>query len=552
MNNIVCQITMGMPSLPDFWLSVVFSLVMSLFATFMATQFLHMLQLSGYKLKGYFDWLKQSKFSPVGRLLIVSLLSAAAMLITNVLLEDVLVGRALKYTSVIFLVVFSLTYIVNFYSLPQKTSIKYTKRMGRLIGTIAVLTFIISIALMYLSVNCIPYFTAGGVTVIPVLVPFIVVIAHILLRPLEKCISRSYEKKAKQKLSSHKDLISIGVTGSYGKTTVKNIIASILATKYRVCASPFSYNTTLGISRTVLENLNENDQVLISEMGARNPGDISQICEMVKPTIGVITGIGNQHLATFGSTENIAKTKGELVSFVEEVGGTMIFNTDSQKSKEMFENAKCNKFQTNIAGSGDIVAENICCTENGTTFDILIGGKKVENVSTVLLGEHNVSNILIGIQVGLILGISIKEIVGAIKKMPPVSHRLAIVPSNNALVVIDDAYNGSVEGSKSALKVLSNFKGQKVVITPGLVELGREQFNCNFEFGRDMSKVCDYVIITGVVNYEAISSGLEFAGFEKNKIIRAGTLNQAVQMLPSITNPGDVVLFENDLPDNYL
>ena len=290
----------------------------------------------------------------------------------------------------------------------------------------------------------------------------------------------------------------------------------------------------------------------MAEMGARNAGDIKELCDMVKPDIGVITGIGNQHLATFGSVDAIVKTKGELVEYIQANGGEMVFNTDGPKAKEMFEKANCKKYQTNIVGGGNITATNIRFTESGTTFDLNIGGKTIKDVSTTMLGKHNVSNILVGVQIGLMLDIDIQTIVQAISKMPPVAHRLAIVPSNNSLVVIDDAYNGSVEGSKAALEVLASFDGKKVVITPGLVELGQEQFNCNFEFGRDMSKVCDYVIITGVVNYEAISSGLAFAGFDEKNIIRAGNLTQAVQMLPSITNPGDAVLFENDLPDNYL
>ena len=117
--------------------------------------------------------------------------------------------------------------------------------------------------------------------------------------------------------------------------------------------------------------------------------------------------------------------------------------------------------------------------------------------------------------------------------------------------IIDDAYNSSVEGSKASLDVLSRFEGKKIVITPGLVELGSDQFNCNFEFGRDLAKVCDYVIIDSTINYDAISSGLIFAGFDENKIIQAVSLSKAVELLKDIAGKGDVVLFENDLPDNY-
>ena len=551
MNNLLLEIYMGVPTLTDFWLSVVISLIATLFALAMATNSLHILQLSGYKLRGYTDWLKQTKFSEFGRFLIITLLSTGAMLITNVLLDELLVGRALKYASIIFFFIFCFVYALNQTSIPRKTPIKYTARMARLVGLVAFLCFGISLGMMYLTVNCIRFFTAGGVLIIPVLLPAIIILAHFIMLPIEKLIAKKYIKKAKAKLAAHKDIIVIGITGSYGKTTVKNIIASLLAEKYRVCVSPFSYNTPLGLCKTILENMTNDDQVLVAEMGARNVGDIKELCDMVNPTIGVITGIGNQHLMTFGSREQLISTKSELVRHIEKNNGFVVVNTESEGAKQIYDQASCKKLAVSITEKGDIYADNIVATSNGSKFNLVIKGKSFET-TTSLLGEHNIGNLLVGVTIAKELGLSGAQIVDGIRKITPTSHRLAIVPSNNALVVIDDAYNGSVEGSKSALNVLSKFEGQKVVITPGLVELGEEQFNCNFEFGRDMSKVCDYVIVTGISNWEAIYSGLKFAGFDTDKILRAGSLNQAVNMLATITNPGDVVLFENDLPDNYL
>lgn len=542
---------MGMPTLVDFWLSVVASAITTLFVTIIATKFFHILQLSGYKLKGYNDYFKQTKFVSFGRLLIISVLAAGAMVITNVLLEELLIGRALKYASIIFFFIFCLVYVVNMYGVSQKTPIKYTKRMTRLVIVFAALCFASGVALQYLTVLCVPYFTAGGVIILPILLPLFVVVSHGITVPVESVISKSFVKKAKARLNSFSNLTVVGVTGSYGKTTVKNILASILAEKYKVCVSPFSYNTPLGLTKTILENLSVDDEILICEMGARNPGDIAELCEMVKPQIGVITGVGNQHLATFETVENLIKTKAELADYVANNNGFLVVNTTSDGAKKIYEQTTCKKVAIG-AEQNQICAKDILSTKKGSTFELVIGEKSLGKVETVLLGEHNIYNILVAVAVAKELKLSDKQIISGIKHVIPISHRLAIVPSNNALVVIDDAYNGSVEGTKSALDVLSKFDGKKVVITPGLVELGKEQFNANFEFGRDMAKVCDYVIITGILNYEPISTGLEFAGFDKSKIIRAGSLNQAVSMLASITNPGDVVLFENDLPDNYL
>ncbi len=543
---------LGMPSWVDFWLTIVLSAVNAVLVMFMATKMLQMLQLSNYKLKGVNDWLKQCKFNYWGRLAMVSVLSCASMLIINVLLDDFLVVRALKYVSVIMYLVFALIYIINTFSAPQKTPIKYTHRMNRLVAVVGILSWIISIALMYVSVNYIPYFTAGGMVIVPVFIPLIVYLSHFLTKGIEKQISNKYIKKAQDKLSRRTNLITIGVTGSYGKTTVKNIIACILAEKYKVCVSPYSYNTPLGLSKTILENLEDTDEIFIAEMGARFVGDISTLCNMVNPSIGVITGIGNQHLATFESVENLVKAKSELTDYVTNRNGTMIFNVDSTSAKQMYENAQCDKIEVGLNIKENVYVKDFVCTPQGSQFTLVIGKKQYKDVSTKLLGEHNVSNILTAVCVALKLGLTHEQILQGISKVIPTAHRLSLMPSTNALVIIDDAYNGSVEGYKSALNVLSKYNENKVIITPGLVELGKEQFNCNFEFGRAMAKVADYVIITGIVNYDAISTGLEFCNFPSNKIIRAGDLNQAVSMLASITNPGDVILFENDLPDNYV
>ncbi len=551
MKNLLLFKYLGVPSVTDFWLIIVLSIINAAIVACISTKTLQVLQLSGYKVKGVVSYFKETKFANWFRLLFVSLLSGATLLITNILLDEFLIYRALKYVGLIFYFIFVTVYIINIYSVTQKTPIKYTKRMSRIVFVLVCLGFLISVGLLYVSVNYIPYFEAGGMLVIPIMCPILALVAHYITVPLEKIIAKNFILKAKNKLKNS-NVTVIGVTGSYGKTSVKNVIAALLAEEYKVCVSPYSYNTPLGLSKTILENLEPDDKIFVAEMGARYVGDINELAQMVNPSIGVITGIGNQHMATFGSIENLVKTKGELTDYITEHGGTMIFNTDSTLAKEMYLTATCKKQQVGIANTADIYAEDIKCTSKGSVFTLVIDNKKYKNVTTVLLGEHNISNILVGVSVCKQLGVSDVKILEGISKLTATAHRLSLMPSTNALIVIDDAYNGSVEGANCALKVLSNFEGRKVVITPGLVELGSEQFNSNFEFGKNMSKVCDYVIICGIVNYEALSGGLEFGGMESNKILRAASLSQAVSILPSITNPGDVVLFENDLPDNYL
>ncbi|MBQ7452805.1 MAG: UDP-N-acetylmuramoyl-tripeptide--D-alanyl-D-alanine ligase [Clostridia bacterium] len=541
---------LGFDTWLTFWMVIVVSVVNGAMLCMAGYRFLQVLQLSNYRLSGFFTWIKEDKGKQWGRLLVLSFLSSAALLVTNVLLENFIVYKIMTYLGLVFYFLFVTIFVANQFNVPRKTPLQNTHRMNRLVGVLFLLIFLSTIFMLNFTTIYIPYFRYGAVGLTPVLIPVFILISYFITLPFEKIINRKFVMKAENKLSEYKDLIKIGITGSYAKTSVKNILSAMLQTKYAVCASPYSFNTLLGISKTINENLKQHHQVLICEMGARYKGDIAQICDLVKPQIGVLTGIGNQHLATFKTVEGLCETKFELAKAVGK-NGAMFFNCDKENMLPLYDKFDGEKYASNInSKEGELYIEGLKVTANGSEFRLCSGKEKVE-CKTAMLGEHNVSNILLCAMVAKHLGLTLEEIASAIAKITPVSHRLALLPSANSLIVLDDAYNGSEDGSKAALKVLSAFDGKKFVITPGLVELGASQFNSNFEFGRNMAGVADYVIITGVINYDAISSGLIFAGFDEGKIYRAGSINQATEILTGIANAGDVVLFENDLPDNY-
>lgn len=543
-------VPLGFDDWLSFWFVLVVSVVNGLLMLFLGYKFLQVLQLSGYKIKDYWAWLKSSRYKYWGRLGVLSFLSSASLLVTNVLLEQFFVVRYLTYAGLIFYLLFCLIFIRNMFDMPQKTPLKYTKRMTRLCIVLAVLVAFFTFVVMTASTNYIPYFDYGAVGLTPLFLPLLVTLAHLIMVPIENLISQRYICLAKKKIMQRKDLICIGVTGSYGKTTVKNILCTMLSEKYNVCATPYSYNTPLGLSKTILNYLKADNEIFVAEMGAKRLGDIAYLCKMVNPKIGVITGIGNQHLATFGNKENLKKTKFELVEGITK-GGEVYFNVDGDGACELYEKTSIRKYCTTInSESGQFFVSDVVVNERGNSFKLHLGSEVVD-CETSLLGKHNISNILLCASVAYNLGVSADSIKLAISKLVPSAHRLAIVPSTNALVVIDDAYNGSVEGARAALDAISNFKSKKIVVTPGLVELGKEEFNSNFELGREMAKVCDYVIIVGINNYDALSSGLEFGGFNPDNVLRAGSLGQAIDVLNTVARPGDVVLFENDLPDNY-
>lgn len=552
MNNYQAMpVPFGMADWMTFWLILVISLLNGIIMLFVGYKFLQILQLSGYKSKGYFEWIKSTKAKYVGRLIMLSFLSTAALLVTNVLLEQLFIYKILTYLGLVFYFLFCIIFVFNMYTAPQKVPLKYTKRMNRLCSVLFFVVVVFSFFFMTASELFVPYLEYGALGLTPILLPVFVMIAHYLTAPFEALNSRRFVKQAKRKLNEECSGVKvIGITGSYGKTSVKNILSTILSEKFKVCSTPYSYNTPLGLSKTILENLNDDAEIFIAEMGAKYVGDIKYLTDMATPDIGIITGIGNQHLATFGSQENLINTKSELFLNMKD-GGKAYVNTDTDLAKELFKNITRKKQETSIFKTDEKYSvKNISVSSVGSEFDLCLNGEVVR-CSTSLLGEHNISNILLCSAVAYDLGVGVQEIKNAINKLTPPAHRLAIVPSNNSLTIIDDAYNGSVEGADAALKVVSMFGGQKFVITPGLVELGKDEYSANFALGKRMASVADYVIVDGVINYDAIATGLAEGGFNMENLLRAGSLSQAVEVLGKIAKPGDVVLFENDLPDNY-
>lgn len=530
-----------------FWLFLTIAISNGILLLFVGYKFLQIIQLSGYNLKGMRAWLVETKFKYWGNLVMLSFLSTACLLMTNVLLDGFFRYKIMTYIGLIFYLIFCIVFIRNLFNAPQKTPLKYTHRMTRMCVVYFLLVAVITFFLMTLTFSNVLL----GLT--PIFVPLIVVLAFLIMAPFEILINRFFVNKAKKIISTRKNkLITIGITGSFGKTTVKNMLTTLLSRKFKVCATPYSFNTPLGLSKTIIEYLSENHEVFITEMGAKCTGDIAYLTQMVHPSIGVITGIGNQHLSTFGTLENLKNTKFELIENLEE-GGVAYFNGDSKGAVELFERATISrKFLTSLGDEkGDFRVENIVMDGRGSTFDLVLAGGKPLRCATSLLGKHNISNILLCATIAFGLGVSGEEIRLGIESLAPSSHRLAIVPSANSLIVLDDAYNGSVEGSRAALDVLSLFEGKKFVVTPGLVELGRESFEANREFGLNMAGVADCVILVGIVNLDALTKGLIEGGFDEKQIFKVGSLAQATDILRNFAVPGDVVLFENDLPDNY-
>ena len=258
--------------------------------------------------------------------------------------------------------------------------------------------------------------------------------------------------------------------------------------------TPGNFNTTLGVVRTIREKINATHEIFLCEMGARHVGDIKEICDLVKPKYGIISSIGPQHLETFFNIENVINTKFELADAIPEDGKVFL-----NYGNEYIKNKKCSK---NIVSYGvdingvNYVAEDITVNAKGSSFTVKNSKGEKQEFRTKLIGRHNVENITGAIAVANELGIPMEELVHAVKTLEAVPHRLELIRGNNA-TIIDDAYNSNPVGAKMALDTLNCFDGCKIIITPGMVELGAKQDECNGEFGRQMTKVCDYIVLVG-------------------------------------------------------
>lgn len=504
------------------------------------TRQLQMLQQNSYFPTRYFPWVMNDYCAALAVEALVFCFSS------------LLLGRKLFVLQLILISMYMLVRIISAINV-QKKSIKKlvpTARIKRLYCA-ALLTQIVLIligVLLYDSITAKILFTLSFT--LSFMSPLITLLSWAITYPLEKIVTQWYINDAKRILKSHKDLIVIGVTGSYGKTSLKFILKRILSEKYNVVATPQSFNTPMGVVRTIRNDLKPQTQIFICEMGAKNIGDIKEICDIVHPKYGIITSVGPQHLETFKSVDNVFKTKFELADEVIKNGGEIFVNGDSEEII-----SRINKDNFNIYGTNKIFpyfANNSSCGKNGSVFTINFGKEK-EQLNSKLLGKHSIINITGAAALAYKLGVSLKDIRYAVSSLKPTSHRLELKPYFNGSILIDDAYNANPEGSKESVNVLASFDGmRKVIITPGLVELGDKEYDYNFALGAKAAKHCDKIIFVGTNRSKPLVDGAASVGFNKDNLYVASSFLEALEIYKQFADNKTVLLIENDLPDNYL
>lgn len=458
------------------------------------------------------------------------------------------------YSPYIFIVIvlfLTYVYVDERKKITHKLPLKYTARIKRIMG-VEFIVYLIPIIVMMVTYDedmyGVYYLVLGIMSYLNL---FVVLLVNFINRPIEKLVGEYFRNKAIKKLRSISNMDVIGVTGSYGKTSTKNILYDILNVKYNVFKTPANYNTPFGLMITINEQLDIYNDYFIAEMGACKVGEIKELCDLVSPKYGILTRVGLAHLETFGSEENIQKTKFELIESLPSDGVGILNGDDPNQVSYKIKNDCKIKWIGIDNKKVDIYAYDLELSYKGTKFKVYFKDvDKSYDFETKLLGRNNIYNILAGITLGRELGIGIRDLQKAVKLVKPIEHRLSMMKYYD-INIIDDAYNSNPMGAKMALEVLNMMPGKRIVVTPGMIEVGYKEDEVNKEFGREIANNVDEVILIGEEKTKAIYEGLMEEKFDKKKIHVLNDVMDAFPLMLELKNNDTYVLLENDLPDSF-
>ena len=428
--------------------------------------------------------------------------------------------------------------------------LEFTARVKRFIALCLVLIFLF-LALLVIFRNEIAgkYIFALG-CMFGFVSPLFVIAVRLLTAPIEKTVSSYYVNDARKILKANRKLKVIGITGSFGKTTTKFILNRILSEKFNTVCTPKSFNTPMGVVKTVRESIKPSCEVFVCEMGAKKKGDIKEICDIVHPCAGIITSVGAQHLDTFKSVDNVFKTKFELADAVSQQRGKTFIFAECEDIKSRYD--KSDKSLIAVGEGSRYFVKNIKSGSFGSSFDLCLEGTVIP-VSTKLLGLHSINDILIACALAFDMGVPAEDIKVAVASLKPFEHRLELKTSVGGSLLIDDAYNSNPVGCLEAVRTLGTFEEmKKVIITPGLIELGEKEYEANYALGVEAAKYCDIIILVGINRSKPLLDGVKSQNFDKEKTFVASSFKEAMAIYSRFADENTVVLLENDLPDNYL
>ena len=384
-----------------------------------------------------------------------------------------------------------------------------------------------------------------------ILTPIIVSLVVLFLQPLTMILRNRIIRKAKNKRENFKDLLVIGVTGSYGKTTTKEFLYEMLSKKFNVLKTEKHQNSEIGIANCILKKLNKGHEIFIVEMGAYNQGGVKILCEMVKPKIGILTGINEQHLATFGSIENIIKTKYELIESLPE-DGIAILNGSNKIIWNLRKRIKNQKLKKAVFCSvnnkeANVFAELIQEEKNGLSFNVL-ANKKSQAFNLNLLGKQNVENVLLSTACSLELKMSLGEISSICKNIDNIVGMMNLSKGVNGIDLIESTYSSNPNSVIAHLSYLNKWNGKKIIVMPCLIELAQSSSKNHVVIGEKIGDVCDFAIITTKDKIKEIKEGAYRKGMKKGSFFFIESPVKIYEKIKSLAKEGDVVILEGRLP----
>lgn len=524
----------------DVIIRIITSLIVGLLFCLMTEKSLGAMQQAGYKNGVFLRWLKRKNNLTFNRLCVFALCLVLSTAIIALCFSFLGTFGARAMSAIpFFLLIFAFLYADRKYALKVPTN--YTPRIKRLLVayyfiTACVVYFIIAL-LAFLNelhggylYGLVAYVPFG---VVPVLLPFILCLANAITAIYENARNKKFVLSAGQVLDEKK-IVRVGVVGSYGKTSVKNILYTLLSEKYKTAMTPASYNTPMGIAKSVLSLGDE--EVFIVEMGARKAGDIEELCRLVKPDYGIFTGVCAQHISTFENLCSVLTEKSKILEFASLViCGDSLKESLSEKANAQF---------------GVCTVEDVSYFATETKFTLCVGEEKLP-ITTKLLGNSAVENICLAVALAYKMGLTVEEIARGVEKLQPIPHRLQLIQANGAYV-LDDGYNCNEKGAEEAIDALCRFTGRKCAVTPGIVECGVMETEINATLGKKLALAnLDKVILVGETLIGAVKEGYVSAGGTMENLKIVPTLDRAKELLADWISQGDAVLFLNDLPDVY-
>lgn len=416
----------------------------------------------------------------------------------------------------------------------RTSKLVFTRRMK----VLAAVTFVLFAVLTGVLSLVVPAWLAAVVGL--VVLPGLVDAALAVTAPIEKRGMRQFVEQATKKLRSINPTI-VGITGSYGKTSTKVVVAHLVSGTRSVAASPASFNNLGGLTRAVNEGLPMGTDVFVAEMGTYGKGEIAELCEWCPPAIAVMTAIGPVHLERFGSEDNIVEAKSEIFA----TAHTVVLNVDDPRLKAVADRLRAAGEKKVVGASGSDTNADVCVLPDGRGF---VGGAEVGRAATLPTAA---SNAACAVAVAVELGVAAADAVARLAGAPGAAHRLEATTAPSGAVVLDDTFNSNPAGAARALDVLATSgapNGRKVLVTPGMIELGNRQAEENTRFATRAGAVASVIGIVGTTNRKALLAGAQATDAHVELF---ATRDAAVAWVRSNLGPGDAVLYENDLPDHY-